>query len=111
MVIHDEETLEESLLLVDSGPVRYSDAYMYAILTNRDALEARSRTALERGDIAIVVPQGMESEMEDHTAELRRVKVRRKKEELKAIREYFREHPERVEKIEGRVKSNGKSRR
>lgn len=94
MVIHNEQTLDEALLLVDSGPVRYSDRYAYMFITSRDALEEWARAALGRGDIAVVVPAGMESEMEDHDVALRHVKVQRKRQEQKAVREYFREHPE-----------------
>lgn len=103
MVVHDEETLEEALLL--SSPVRYSDVYMYVVITSRDTLETRCRAALERGDIAIVVPCGMESTMEDHEAELKKVKAQRRVDEQKAMREYMREHPERVEKVVARVKA------
>jgi len=106
MVIHDEATLDEALLLTDSGPVRYSDEYAYIIITNRDTLESKARSALSRGDIAIVVARGMESEMEDHFVELGKVRGRRKRQEQKDIREYFRTHPERVEKVE---KHMGKS--
>jgi len=97
MVIHDDGTLEEALLLVDSGPVRYSDQYAYIIVTNRDTLEGRARTTLECGDVAVVVPVGMESEMENHDVALKRVKVQRKRREQRAARAYFREHPELLE--------------
>ena len=108
VVVKDEETLDEALLLVDSGPVRYSDQYAYVIISNRDTLEVQCRTALGRGDIAIVVPQGMESEMEDHSAELVKERAQRKRQEMKDIREYFREHPERVEKVEKRLRKGEK---
>lgn len=107
MVVHDEETLGEALLLTDSGPVRYSDQYAYIIITNRDTLEAKCRSALERGDIAIVVQAGMESDMEDHSAELRKVRELRRKEELKKVREYFQEHPESVENVAKHAKKRG----
>jgi len=104
MVVHDEETLSEALLLLDSGPVRYSDEYVYTVFSNRDAFESRVLSAFTRGSIAIVVPLGKETEMEVHATALLRVKDRRKREELKAIREYFREHPERVQKIEAHAR-------
>ncbi len=107
MVVHDEETLSEALLLVDSGPIRYSDEYAYTVITNRDTLEARCRSVLERGSVAVIVPLGMESEMEDHSASLRRVQKQRKLGEQKVIREYIREHPERVEKVEEHLKKKG----
>lgn len=107
MVIHDEETLEEALLLVDSGPVRFNDRYMYVIISSRETLEGRLHIVLGRGEIAIVVPQGMESEMEDYTTEFRRVKERRQREEKKAIREYFHEHPESVENVAKHARKRG----
>ncbi len=107
MVIHDEESLEEALSLIGSGSIRYSDTYAYIIVTNLNALEKLLRSALGRGDIAIVVPLGMESTMEVHTIELKKVKVRRQREERIAIREYFREHPESVANVEKYAKKRG----
>jgi hypothetical protein len=97
VVIHDEQTLEEALLLVDRGPVRYSDRYVYVVVTNRDTLERRARSALGRDDIVVVVPVGMESEMESHDAALRRVKAQRKRQEQKEVREFLRAHPKLLE--------------
>ena len=104
MIVHDEESLNEALLLAESGPVRYSDCFAYVIITSVNTLEARCRVALRRGDIVVVVPQGMESEMEDYPSALRRIKERRRRQEQKDIREFFREHPEKVEKVEKYLK-------
>lgn len=104
MIVHDEESLNEALLLAESGPVRYVDCYAYIIITSADTLEARCRVALRRGDIVVVTPQGMEAEMESYPSALRRIRERRRRQERKDIREFFREHPEKVEKVEKYLK-------
>ncbi len=107
MVVYDEETLNEALALAAIGPVRFSDTYMFVIITEPSTLETRCRTALGRGDIAIVAPVGTESTMEDHTTALRRVKARRKVQEKKDVQTFFREHPDKVEKVEKRLRKEG----
>ena len=91
MVVHDEESLEAALLLVADGPVRYSDEYMYCIYADRDTLESRLRSVLERDDVAVIVPLG--SALLDHRVALRGVREQRKREERKRVKEYIREHP------------------
>ena len=93
MVVHDEETLEEALLMVRSeGPVRYIDQFTYIIITTLETLEYQCQKALERGDIAVVYPIGAEGE--DYTQALARVKKQRALEEKKKIRDWLKEHPE-----------------
>ncbi len=97
MVVHDEESLEEALALVEQGPVRYSDRFAWVGISSRNTLESISRAALKRGDIAIVASVG--EPMEEYAKELTKVLARRKRQEQMDMREYFREHPERVEKV------------
>ena len=100
MIVHNEETLVEALQMIESqGAVRYSDEYAYIIITTPETLELQCRRALARNSIAIVVPRGHESEMEDHTTNLRVIKKRRAMEEKKMIKEWVREHPEVVAKF------------
>ena len=95
MVVRNEETLEEALQMIRaSGPVRYSDRYVYIIVTHSETLEDLCRKALARDDIAIVVPHGREREMENYTQALTRVKRQRVAEEKRRIREWVKEHPE-----------------
>jgi len=94
VIVHNEETLQQALTLTEQGPVRYRDTYMYTMYSNPDVLEVVSHKALERGDIAIVVPVGQERIMEVHHHELRRVKERRRRQELKDVRNWISEHPE-----------------
>ena len=95
MIVKDEESIEQALqMLAAEGTVRYSDQYSYIIITTPETLEYQCQRALARDDIAIVVPRGRESEMEDHTQALTRVKKQRAEEEKKKIREWVKEHPE-----------------
>ena len=107
MIIHDEESLEEALLLVEQGPIRYSDEYAYIIVNSPETLKYNVMRAFGRNDIAIVAPVGDESLMEVHHAERLKVMARRRVEEKKGVQEYFREHPERVEKIKGYAEKRG----
>lgn len=106
MIIKDEETIEEALQMLAVSPqgVRYSDRYAYIIVTVPETLELLCRRALAHGDIAVAVPLGHESGMENYTASLRNVRVARAREEKKKIKEWVREHPEVVEKIEKKLK-------
>ena len=93
MIVNDEETIEEALQMIQAeGQVRYSDKYVYVIITTPETLEYQCRKALERGDIAIVHPLGTEGE--NCTQALAKVKKQRAAEEKKRIREWVREHPE-----------------
>ena len=94
MIVHDEDTLQQALTLIEQSPVRYSDAYSYIVYSGPLQLEFALRRALERDDIAIVVPVGQEQSMENHAQELVKVKVRRKRWELKNVRKWISEHPE-----------------
>ena len=94
MIIHDEDTLQQALTLVEQSPVRYSDQFAYVIVSSPGSLEKAARIALERNDIAIVVPVGQESTMEEHCRERPRILARRTRQELKAVRRWISEHPE-----------------
>ena len=94
MVIHDEDTLQQALILAEQTPVRYSDQYSYIVYSKPFQLEYALRRALERGDIAIVVPVGQERAMEEYSRELRRVKEQRRREELRGVKKWISEHPE-----------------
>ena len=98
MIVHDEDTLNEALTLVEVGPVRYSDQYAYIVITSASTLEKAARAALERSDVAVVVAVGSENSAEAHAMALSRVKAQRKKDEPRLIREFMREHPQAVEK-------------
>lgn len=105
VVVHDEETLEKALhMLRTEGSVRYSDEYAYVIVTNPESLEALCGRALKRESIAIVVPRGRESEMENFFTELSKVRRERAREEKRKIREFMAEHPKVVKRIEERLK-------
>lgn len=100
MVVHDEETIEGALLLLrERDVVRYVDQYAYILISDPLTLEDRCQAAVGRGDIAVVVPKGMEPTLENYDTELRRVRERRKKQEAVDIREYFHEHPDKVDKV------------
>lgn len=94
MIVHDEDTLQQALSLVEQGPVRYSDEYAYVIVSSPGSLKKAAGTALERGDIVVVVPVGQEYRMEDHAKERPKVLERRKRRELKDVRKWISEHPE-----------------
>ena len=95
MIVHDEETLEEALQLLESqGPLHYSDEYAYIIITTPETLELQCRRAFGRNDIAVVVPRGEESAMEDYTKMRVIIRKRRSEEEKRRVREWVKEHPE-----------------
>ena len=96
MIVHNEETLEEALQMLSASPsgVRYSDQFAYVTYSRPLQLEGSLRSALGRGDIAIVVPAGQEASMEDHARELPRIQERRKRQDLRDVRAWISEHPE-----------------
>ena len=104
MIVHDDETLDQALQMIESlGTVRYSDHYAYVVVTTPGSLEKLCRSALERGDIAIVVPREQEHEMEEHAKVLLRVQKVRTEEEKRKIKEWVREHPKQVEKFKTKL--------
>ena len=109
MIIHDEETLNEALqLLESSGPLRYSDEYAYVVVVTPETLESQCRRAFDRNDIVVVVPLGSESGMEDHAGARLSIRRRRAEDEKKAMKTWIREHPEVVEKIKKSLKKRKK---
>jgi len=95
MIVRDEESIEQALQTLSvEGAVRYSDAFSYIIITTSETLEAQCRSALARNDVAIVVPRGQESEMEDYARTLTIVRKQRAVEEKREIRGWVKEHPE-----------------
>lgn len=106
MIVHDEETFEAALQMLATSPegVRYSDRFAYVIVTTPETLEYLCSRALARNDIAIVVPRGHESEMEDYSRSLERVREKRERKEKTEVKEWIREHPEVVAKIKKKLK-------
>lgn len=106
MIVHNEETLEEALqmLAASSSGIRYSDEYAYIIINQPEVLEDFCGRALRRNDIAVVVPYGRESEMEDYSRNVHRIRKQRAEEEKENIKKWVREHPEAVAKFEKRLK-------
>ncbi len=98
MVVHDEGSIDVALRLVEVGPVRYSDEYMYWVFSDRDTLEARLRSTLERGDVALVVPLG--EALGDQRVARHAIQKQRKRDETAKVRKYIREHPEAVARVE-----------
>ena len=96
MIVHNEETLEEALQMLAASPlgIRYSDEYSYVTYSRVGQVEYALRRALGRGDVAVVVPVGQEHFMEDHARERPKILERRKRQELKDVREWISEHPE-----------------
>lgn len=94
MVIHDENTLEEGIVMVQQSPIRYSDEFSYRTVTTVDLLRSLASPALERGDIAIVVPLGQESSMEEHAPTRRAFREQRREQEKLSTRRWVAEHPE-----------------
>jgi len=104
VIVHDDETIEEALQMLEStGCVRYSDRYNYITIEVPGRLESCSRSAITRNEIAIVVPCGHEHEMENYDANLRRIRERRIEEEKKRVKEWIVEHPEAVEKFKKKL--------
>ena len=104
MVVKDEPTLHEALQMLESqGPVRYSDQYAFIVITTLETLELQCRRALDRNDIAIVVPRGHEREMEDYSQNLSKIRKQRAEEEKERIKEWIKEHPDAVEKFKKRL--------
>ena len=105
MIVKDEESLDSALAMLESqGPVRYSDEYSYIIITTPETLELQCRRAFGRNDVAVVVPRGSESEMEDYAKVRLLIRKQRAEDEKREIKEWVREHPEVVTKIEKSLK-------
>lgn len=100
MIVHDEDTIEEALQMLSAeGSVRYSDEYAYIIINQPRVLEDFCGKALRRNSIAVVVPLGHESEMEDYARNVGRVREQRAEEEKRKIKAWVKEHPEAVERV------------
>ena len=94
MVIHDEETLQKALALVERSPVRYSDRFKYVTYSSSPNLEKALRSAIASGDVAIVVPVGEERTAEVYSYELSRVQARRRRQKMKDVKKWISDHPE-----------------
>ena len=94
MIVHNEDTLQQALTLVEQSPVRYSDQYAYVVVSSLNSLEKLCRSALGRKDVAVVVPVGQESSMEEHVRVKLRILDQRKRQELKDVKKWIAEHPE-----------------
>jgi hypothetical protein len=95
MIVRDEETLEQALSLIDqSGEVRYSDEYNYIVLSSRGTLGRYLCAALGRESIAVVVPSGEESSMENFYTELARVKEARRVDAKRNMQQWFQSNSE-----------------
>ena len=94
MIVHNEDTLQQALILAEQTPIRYSDQYSYIVYSKPFQLEYALRRALGRGGIAIVVPVGQERVMEEYSVALRRVKEQRRRKELRDVKTWISEHPE-----------------
>jgi len=103
MVVYDEESMEEALLILAASPegVRYSDEFLSISVTKPETLEHQCQRALARNSVAIVYLPG--HEVENHAVVLRRVRAQRAEEEKRKIREWVREHPEQVKKYMKRL--------
>ena len=99
MVIKNDDTLSQALVLVGLTPVRYSDERRYSIITSPEELEQLGREALNRGSIAIVVPKGQEGHMESFTWELKMAKREAYQNERKQVRDWVRSNPARAAKV------------
>jgi len=107
MVVHDEATLVEALSRLDEGPLRYSDTYAYVVISDPSTLERLVHSAFSRDDIAIVAAVGHELSMEEHAKELTRVRKQRREREKLGTQEFFREHPEAVDKVRRGAEKRG----
>jgi len=107
MVVYDSESLEKALqLLKSAGTVRYSNRYMFLLVSDMQKLFTLCNAALKKGEVSIVVARGHEREMEDYEPSLRAIKKARKIEEQKRMRKWVREHPEEIERV---IRRNAKS--
>ncbi len=105
MIVHTEDLIDEALQMFATSPrgVRYSDQYAYTIITTSETLEHLLKRALTRNDIVIVVPLGMEREMEDYASNALRIREERVRTEKEQIRKWVQEHPDAVKKFEKRL--------
>lgn len=94
MIIHNEETLEEAILLVGQGPIKYSDEYSYRTVTSERQLRGLVAQAFGRKDIAVVAPVGQERSMEVHSMARRAIKTARAEAEKGAIKQFLAANPE-----------------
>ena len=99
MIVRDNKTLAQALALVSNGPIRYSDAIRYALVTEPKTLTGFVNETLERGDIAIVVPVGQEQYAENHDWELKVYRKQMKEEEKRLVRKWVSEHRDRVDAV------------
>ena len=99
MVVKDEDTLQQALVLVDLSPVRYSDENSFRTVTSTDVLERLCSDALGRGSIAIVAPVEAQEHMESFSWELRRVRKERREDEKRKVRAWVASNPELAAKM------------
>ena len=106
MVVYDEETLQQAMTF--DLPVRFIDRYVFIDFASAAMLEHNIRRALNRGEIAIVVPLEQEHTAENFTVEFRKFKERRRQEEIEGTRAYLREHPELTARWQKHLRKKGR---
>jgi len=105
LVVYDEETLQQAMTF--DLPVRFSDRYVFVVFASAGVLERNLRRALDREEIAIVVPHGQEHTAENFTVEFRKFKERKRREEIEGTKTFLREHPEAKERSQKYFEKKG----
>jgi len=99
MIVYDGKTCEEAKeLLRQHGRLYYSDQFMYStVITTSKRLTELIHLATQHDDVAVVAVSA--DLMESQSYERKIFVIRRRKQEIKAVREWVRLYPEKVAKI------------
>ena len=99
MIVKDLDTLQQALALIDLSPVRYVDGISLKTVSDHDALEKLLMNRLDRNDIAIVVPVGAQSHMENYEYEVKIIRRERAIEEKNKVRAWVTANPELAKRL------------
>ena len=102
MVVHDEKTRRVALdMMQRCGRVYYTDEIRYSsVVPTLEALDSMIQQAFSRGDIAIVA-ETIDT-IPYHGFEKKRIFQMKRQQELRNVRLYISDHPDKVAKIMAR---------
>lgn len=100
ILVHDEDTLEQAVQLVQQDAVSYSDRYQFRTVTTPEMLRTLVAAAFERNEIMLVGESG--EGLPDYKTTWRAYKAEqreKRKQDDKEMRAWIRAHPKEIKEM------------